>query len=341
MGPAVRSPAPRFDGWLPIRFFWHEGEPRVDWCHFGDRALSEPFFRDSVEVALRQPFNEAFRRDTPASDLREWRCASPGIEPTAFVQHASRCGSTLVAQMLAATGEHIVVSEPPALDSVLRAHRMVGSVAEGAQVEWLRGLVSALAQPRRGERAFVVKLDAWHIFELHTLRAAFPATPWIYLYRDPLEIAVSQVRERGSYMIPGVLGPTFDLFAPGEALRMPAEEFIARVLGRMLEAAGDGCARAGGVPMHYSELPQALWTWAAPLFGVEQRSRQAMQGATRWNAKRPQLEFEADGEAKRREATPALRAAVERWAAPAYARLEAMRDSARAHRAHALGEASR
>jgi len=83
MGPAVRSPAPRFDGWLPIRFFWHEGEPRVDWCHFGDRALSEPFFRDSVEVALRQPFNEAFRRDTPASDLREWRCASPGIEKLA------------------------------------------------------------------------------------------------------------------------------------------------------------------------------------------------------------------------------------------------------------------
>ncbi|HZZ91161.1 MAG TPA: hypothetical protein VFE23_01290 [Usitatibacter sp.] len=337
------SEAHEFDGWLPVRVFWHGGAARVDWCWFGDRPLAEPFFRDSANLAMRHPFNQAFRRETPIDALSRLREERPGMAPTAFLHHASRCGSTLVSQMLAATGEHVVVSEPHTLDAILRARYMGPGVAAGSEVEWARGLLSALAQSRRGERAFVVKLDAWSIFELHTLREAFPATPWVYLYRDPLEIAVSQVRERGAYMVPGMLGPALELLGAVEVARMPHEEFIARVLGRMLEAAGEGCAREGGVLLHYEELPEALWTWAAPLFGVrdDPAIRAALGHAARWNAKNPQLEFESDSGRKQREASPALREAIERWAHPAYHRLETARLAARAARGPRAMESAR
>ena len=188
-----------FAGWLPIRVFWRDGALRVDWCYFGNTRLKDPFFRDSVIVALRQPFNQAFRRDTSIAELQEWRHASPGLAPTAFLFHASRCGSTLIAQMLAALDSHTVISEPPMLDTILRARYLAPGIDEDSQIEWLRALVSSLAQARNGETGFVIKLDAWNVFELGLMRKAFPATPWVYLYRDPLEIAVSQLRERGAY----------------------------------------------------------------------------------------------------------------------------------------------
>jgi hypothetical protein len=323
--------AARLDGWLPIRVFWRDGRAWVDWCHFGDARLSEPFFRDSVDVALRQPFNQAFRRETPIDALREWRAASPGLEPTAFLYHASRCGSTLIAQMLAALGTHIVISEPPMVDAVLRAHHLQPGLDQATQVDWLRGLVSALGQPRHGETGFVIKLDAWSVFELALMRKAFPRVPWIYLYRDPLEIAVSQVRERGAYMIPGVLGPGMAMFPPDEALEMPAETFIARVLGKMLEAGHAGCVNAGGHALHYAELPQAMWTSLRPVLGIpdDDASREKLQRAARWNAKNPQLEFAADAERKQREARPELRLVVDQWAAAPYRAMEAMRTGSR------------
>lgn len=324
-------PSARFDGWIPIRVFWRDGRAWVDWCHFGDLRLTEPFFRDSVATALRLPFNQALRRETPIDALRAWREESPGLAPTAFLFHASRCGSTLVAQMLAALGTHVVISEPPMIDAVLRARYLAPELDEATQVEWLRGLVSALGQPRHGETGFMIKLDAWSVFELALVRRAFPQTPWIYLYRDPLEIAVSQVRERGAYMIPGVIGPALPLFGP-EAMIMPAEEFIARVLGKMLEAGREGCVNAGGLALHYDELPDAIGTSFRDALGIadDARSSEALRGAARWNAKTPQMKFEGDAERKRREAGPELRRLVDQWARPAYRAIEAMRVASRA-----------
>ena len=323
-------PSRRFAGWLPIRVFWRDFAFWVDWCYFGDTRLTAPFFRDSVTVALRQPFNQAFRRETPIAELQEWHHASPGLKPTAFLFHASRCGSTLISQMLASLDSHIVISEPPMLDTILRARYLAPGLNEDSQVEWLRALVSSLAQARGGETGFVIKLDAWSVFELNLMRKAFPDTPWVYLYRDPLEIAVSQLRERGAYMIPGMLGPALYMFDPKEVMAMCPEEFIARVLGRMLEAGHVGCMHAGGRALHYRHLPQAMWTEFGDVFGIrnDATSLEKLQKAARWNAKHPQFEFVEDSERKQREATPVLRNFVERWATPAYRALEGARADA-------------
>ncbi len=320
----------RFDAWLPIRVFWRDGQARVDWCYFGESRLTQPLFRDSVTHALRQPFNLAFRRETPVDALREWRAASPGLEPTAFLYHASRCGSTLVARMLAALDTHIVVSEPPMLDAVLSAHRLVPDPAQAPRIEWLRGLVSALAQPRNGEAACVVTLDAWTVLDLDLMRKAFPDTPWIYLYRDPLEIAVSQLRERAAFMIPGVVSSVAEIFDPQELGGMRPEEFVARVLGKMLEAGNAGCMHAGGPALRYDELPQALWTSHRQLLGVrdDPHSLEALRNAARRSTESPHTELGTDPQRQQCAASSGLRALVDRWAAPAYRALERTRSGA-------------
>ena len=117
---------------------------------------------------------------------------------------------------------------------------------------------------------------------------------------------------------------------------MPAEEFVARVLGKMLEAGREGCVNSGGLALHYNELPQALWTSCRNVLGIggDARSLEALQAAARRDAENPHFEFATDSQRKQREASPALRQLVERWAGPAYRALEAVRAARLAQAGH-------
>jgi len=317
----------RFDGWIPIRVYPHAAGYLVDWCFFGRRRLTEPFFRDSVQIALQEPFNLAFRQESTIDALLEWAEVSPGIRPTAFIFHTSRCGSTLLSRMMMTLESHVVASEPPLLDAVLRASYSLPTLPAEIQMAWVRATLSALAQRRIGtESRFVVKLDAWNITELPLVRSAYPDVPWIFLYRDPLEVAVSQFNMPGAHMVPGVLGPSLALIRADEAIAMPRVEFIARILGRIFEAGHEGCRTFGGRPVHYRELPDALWTSLAGDFGInaDAGTVATLRDAARLDAKNPHFEFVADAENKRSTAGTALRHAVARWVEPAYAALETL-----------------
>ncbi|WP_025113424.1 aspartyl beta-hydroxylase [Pseudomonas sp. H1h] len=307
-----------YDGWLPIRVWSVAGLWQVDWCWFGDTPLHQPFFRDAVEEALRLPFNQAFRRLTPLSTLTEWQVQSPGLIPSAFILHASRCGSTLISQMLARLEDHIVVSEPPALDALLRS-----DLPAAERQAAIAGLLSAYGQRRRGvEQRLVIKLDAWNIGEWPLLRECFPDTPWLFVYRDPLEIAVSHVRRPGMHMVPGMLG---DCVLEDGLPFAGSEDFIARRLGRLLEAGCIHCREGGGLAVNYSELPGAMTGRLAGLFRLNVEQRQQVLAATAQHAKQPSQRFVADGEDKRREASPQLQARVRSCAAAPYAALERWR----------------
>jgi hypothetical protein len=217
----------------------------------------------------------------------------------------------------------VVLSEPPPLDALLRAHYR--SDLEGAaQRVAVSALLSALGQaPNASVRQLVVKLDAWNIFELPLLRQCFPDTPWLFVYRDPLEIAASHLRMAGMHMIPGQIGAS-PLDRPDEPL-VPREAYIARRLGRLLEQAARMCREQGGMLVEYRELPRALaGRLRAPLGIAPEQVQPAMATSAR-NAKRPLEDFSADGQQKRDSASVELREAVARWAQKPYLELESLR----------------
>jgi hypothetical protein len=307
-----------FDGWLPIRVWPVDGQWRVDWCWFGETPLHQPFFREAVDDALRLPFNQAFRRQTPLSALTEWQAQSPGLAPSAFILHASRCGSTLISQMLAQLDDHIVVSEPPPLDALLRNE--LPAIERRAAIT---GLLSAYGQRRRGiEQRLVIKLDAWNIGEWPLLQDCFADTPWLFLYRDPLEIAVSHLRRPGMHMVPGMLGDcVLEDGLPFEG----REDFIARRLGRLLEAGWLHCRDSGGLAVNYSELPDAMAGRLARFFRLNDVQRQQVFAAAAQHAKQPSQVFVADGEDKRREASALLQERVRTFALAPFEALEELR----------------
>jgi hypothetical protein len=326
---AVPETGPPPAGWLPIRASWRD-EIDVHWSLFGSEPLRGPFFEGDIRRSLRRPFNSLFRAVTPISTLAEWTARHPGPRPSGFIFHMSRCGSTLVSQMLAALDHNIVVSEAGPIDAVVQAPLVRPDLTEEIQTQWLASMVGALGHRRTGrERHYFVKLDSWHTRALPLFRRAFPEVPWIFMYRDPVEVMVSQLRMPGVQMIPGALGP--DVVAVGAPSQPQSrEDYIARVLARICEPVVRHHGEGGGLVVDYRELPEALWTKILPHFGVacSEADRAVMMAAARYDAKTPSLKFAPDAEEKQGAATERTRAAAEAQLGDLHRRLDALRLSA-------------
>ena len=314
--------------WIPVRFLWQQRQPVVEWCYLSRRRFTEPFFEETLQQVMRMPFNMLFRRQTPVEAMLDWQVTHPGLPPTGFIFHMSRCGSTLVAQMLAALPQNIVFSEASPINEVLRAIQDAPTPDEKQRIGWLRAMVSALGQRRHPEeRHLFIKFDCWHTLDLPLLRAAFPRTPWIFLYRDPLEVMVSQEKNRGIYLVPGSTDSVRFGIDLHDGIQMPPEDFAARILARMLQAAVEHQAVGGGMLVNYRQLPQAVTTSIANHFGVSWSDEETakMYQVTQFDAKAPSLFFAADQLAKQRAVTEAIATATRRWITPLYERLESLR----------------
>jgi hypothetical protein len=314
MARALGVNAVSLESWTPVRVHWR-GEPVVEWRWTDGITFDEPFFVQTIERALRTPFSLLFRRETPLDDLDD---LPDHLTPNGFVFHVSRCGSTLLTEMLAAVPEHLVLAEPIPVDNVLRAPAPAAD-----KVRWLRTIVSALGQRRRGdERAYILKLDSWNIFGLDVVRKAFPDVPWVFLSREPVEVLASHFQQRGAHMVPGAIDPRLFGLEPETITHMPPEEYCARVLAAIC-GAGVEHRDERGLFVDYRDLPDAFFTRILEHFGLDctAAERAKMADATHFHAKNPHLFFADDRDAKLASASPALREAAERWVRPVYEEL--------------------
>lgn len=314
-----RWPAP---GWLPARSVPGAGEPAIDWAWFGDRALREPLFEDSVRRATALPLSRALRTRTDLPALIGGADGDQSLEPDGFVFHMSRCGSTLVAQMLAAVPHHIVASEPAPLDDLLQ-WAVTSDTPLERKVAALRAVVRALGRNRTGNsRRFFLKLEAWSITALPLVRAAFPSTPWIFLYRKPEEVMVSHVGMPGMHFAAGAIPGIGQVHAAASS----TEDLGAAVLARYLAAGIEHAATGGGRLIDYADLRDAMLTTIPAHFGFEPSAdeRAAMSSAANRNAKAPDRSYADDTAEKRARLTPAILAAVERHLREPYSRIDAL-----------------
>jgi mannose-6-phosphate isomerase-like protein (cupin superfamily) len=262
-------------GWIPFHLEFPAGSaPLAEWIYAPGERLTEPFFEDSIRKFRWHPLTNLTRCKAPLP-------AAIGA-PAGMIFHLSRCGSTLVAKSFAALPHTTVLSEPPPFDQILQS---AGSDEE--KIAWLRSFVGAFAG-----RSKILKLDAWHMPHLRLIRQAFPQTPWIFLFRHPLEVLASHLRQPGLHMIP-----------PPEN-RLSRVDFAAGVLAGILRAALDARSEPGGLFVDYTELPQAITGKIAAHFGMplSEADYLLIREASQVDAKRPSNTFVPDTEAKRQAA---------------------------------------
>ena len=310
--------------WLPTAIVPTPQGAAVTWAHFAGAPLSESFFESSARRAGGLPINRLLTRRSTLQSLIDAPVPDDALLPDGFIFHMSRCGSTLAAQMIAALPGAIVASEAIPIDSAVQLNHQIPGLPLDIHVRVLRAIVAAIGRNRTGDaQRYVIKLDAWHIKALPLFRAAFPGTPWAFMYRDPVEVMVSQKRQTGLMVVPGEMQPeTFTTDGEDSTLAHGAN-----VLGQICQSAVDGMARGGGMLINYSEMPDAVPDRLLPHFGIaiDAADRAAMQAATRQDVKSKDRAFAPDSADKRAEATPDIQAVVERYMAAPHAALEALR----------------
>lgn len=310
-------------GWIP--FYLKRGE--VHWGYMGPERFVEPFSENTLQKLAGRPFNQLLRQRTGLEVLVERAASHPGVPLRGLVFHISRCGSTLAAQILAALRDTVVLSEPVAFDTLLQwlAATPPSDADHGPVL--LRGILSALGQARRPEdRRLFVKTDCWHVCHIDRILSAFPGVPWMFLYRDPVEVLVSQARMPGQFIVPSALRK-HGLIPPEPLLTRPLEHG-AWVLGQILHGAAAALRKhPGGMPVNYRELPAALHTRMARHFQRHpgEQEAEAWRAVSARDAKNPRQPFRPDSAGKLAGADDAIRQIAARWLDAPYAELERLR----------------
>ncbi len=269
--------------WYPVGLDDHlaQAQPTLWWRYLGQRRLTEAFFEDSF--VGQSPQDRRVCR-TPLAALDDLPEAVP---PTAFIFHVSRCGSTLLTQMLATLPHCIVASEPPVLDAFFWLHHHSPQRSGGDHT--LRQLVAALGQRRSGETHLFIKLDSWHMPWLPWLRNVFPGIPCLLLYRDPSRVLASHRRQRGAHMVPGLVDLSRLQLSGADLAPGDLDGFGVRVLAGVFRSAlaHATTGQPGLTLMNYPQLPSALWTHLLTQWGVPCSARQAlaMQSRAAFHAK--------------------------------------------------------
>ncbi len=246
-------------GWYPVALGEQAGT--VWWRDMGSQRFVQPFFHDSL---VAQPPGERRVCQTPLDALATLHDT---VAPTAFVFHVSRCGSTLLTQMLATLTQNIVMSEPPVLDAFFRLHHR--SPQRSGGLVTLRRLVAVLGQRRSAqERHFFVKLDSWHTPWMGLLRQAFPTTPMVFVDRAPEEVLASHRRHRGPQMVPGLMDLSALQVSSAGLAPSDLDGYTLRVLDAIRAAATAACSDVQPIVLDYQDLPQALWNSLLPACAV-------------------------------------------------------------------------
>lgn len=315
-----------FDRFYPLELRAIPGfqKLRVVWADFGDLPFTDPYFSLTIKKAQEWPtLGRKFQTDLDVLQALAANCASLPFAGSIF--HMARTGSTLISRLFSKIQIVSSISEYTIIDhALLRA----ADWAEDDRNRLLHDVVKIVARPRRpSDRSLVLKMtDATPNTRLPFFRAAFPNVPWVFVYRDPVEVMVSMLTK-----------PTgnVDLWLKNRAnaarfLQMPEladaslwpADFMARTLrGFCLEAlkAAKATPRGLFLALSYDRLPHAIWETVAPHFGVEltDREREIMQVEARFSAKeQSQVEFKSDRSSKIRQASSRVVALAKEYVEP-------------------------
>ena len=314
-------------GWLPVDAVVVDKRPGLWWMEMTDVSLDEPFFQQTVDRVKTKKRGELF---TEFDVLLQLEKVLESVPPTGFIFHSSRCGSTLVANACRAIANSIVLSEAPAIDKLI-ARFFTDVNKEWLYSVFLRGVVHALGQRRSGnEQHLFIKFACTSFAQIERITRIWPHVPWLFLYRDPIETIMSNIKSPPSWLLDDdwrVLASISGV-SPNEVAAMSLEERCARSIGAFYSRAV-ALANDKSMLLNYNQLSVPVISSVLEFFNVSP-STQELEAIARASGvyskevsrTRP---FEDDAGAKQKLASDLVREVAARWSNEPYQRLEEKR----------------
>jgi len=215
------------NNWIP----WKLSGSLCQWIYIGNKKFTEPFFNDTISACRN--FEENCKPFKVFSDLKimeQWSEDVGSLTPTAIIFHVSRCGSTLLSQLLCLDKAHIVLSEVPLFDELLRTPYKKNTTIS-IDKNYIKAAINLYCMQRdEKEKRVFIKTDSWHLHFYKELRNLFPSMPFIFLYRNPGEIILSQQKQRGMQSVPGLVEPEVFGFSAEQINNVSLDLYMAKVL---------------------------------------------------------------------------------------------------------------
>ncbi|MBC7774701.1 MAG: hypothetical protein H7246_04620 [Phycisphaerae bacterium] len=326
--PGHYNELPDLSGFFPVRISNIDNKHFVKFAKLPPEAFDNPFMEPDPMVRM----GEKPGYDTKGfwlDPLLDHIIDSPHIPVGGFIFHLSRCGSTLVTQMMKTLDDLLVISEPPGISNILFQNELV-SEQKSIVAKRFKALVLAHAHSLdfRKKKLFI-KFQEFPIFHLDIIHEAFPDTPWIFLYREPLEIMASWFQDEadtGPFLMrlhqhkkPNYLAKKLQIY-PSDVEQMPREEVAAKIIAQMIQVAMSNLGRHG-LAIDYASLPRAFFSRIAPHFNLSLTGKQAqsiLEVSKYYSKKKDGKIFMEDSADKRDAASREIKEAAIKWAHPQY-----------------------
>lgn len=229
--------ANELDGRFPyLPVVLDDGRLGFRWIFLGDMRFSQPFFTETCLRAAGLPENSFMKMPITAADtVLEVAEAADSLEPSAFIYHISRCGSTMLTQQLCLDERFIVVSEAAVLDMVLRLPYQTHGLNIEASDRLFMALIKLLGRRQSGnETHLFIKADSWHTMLYDRIHSLYPEAASFLMSRKVDEVARSHKKQPGIHSVPGLIEPEIFGFTTHQYSGMLPEPYLLKVLDRYL-----------------------------------------------------------------------------------------------------------
>ncbi|HEX7296142.1 MAG TPA: hypothetical protein VF251_10345 [Pyrinomonadaceae bacterium] len=311
--------------YFPVDAVIRDGKPQIEWLKMPDLNFREPFFHQTVQRA-RQSNTSSF---TDLEVLLQVAKATPAISPSGFIFHTSRCGSTLVANACRALHATRVIAEAPVIDKLISrlfTDAEPGSTKEVIYLSLIRAAAQSLARDLEEGSRYFVKFACASILQVKALRRTWPDVPFLIMFRDPIDVTVSNLRNPPEWMSvdsnPAAAAAIIGV-GVNQLSGMADVEFCARALGRYYAAAESFAGDHKTHLVDYSQLTAERLMQILGWFGAPPSPTEAaeVEHCLISYSKDPARVFRPDTAEKRAAASRQVIEAVEKWAVPLYDRL--------------------
>jgi hypothetical protein len=313
--------------YTPVRLIISSDPYNVIWLKTGKLTVHQPFFEHRL---LHSWISQIRPRlgSTSIDRLIDLHKTDPGLAPTGFVFHVSRCGSTLVSNMLSVPASCSVLSEPFSVGTSLILAET--SLPEQQHIEIFRALLGVLGRPQTpNQKHLFVKFTSWNVLYLSFIKKVFPEVPWIFIYRRPLEVAVSNLEDRIAWNLannhPRLIERQLGI---PDMSSLSVEEFYARVIAKYGESALRGLD-TNSMLVEYGEISESFIPRLLSFFKIEptEEEIERMKGCLKLYSKdgTKQRKYSADGVKKVKMASPHLKEMIDRYSVASYEALESTR----------------
>jgi hypothetical protein len=345
----------QFKGWTPIELHLSKHFQGVAWLNVGQAYFTDK--RSTFTVCRSwQNQNKPQPIWTQLDVLTKLQNISPGLKPKGFIFNVSKCGSTLLARMLSSLPRNLVISEDGTINKSLMPNELMAEVdgfPESSRVELFRSVISALGQPRLGvEENYIIRFSPFNVLALPFIKHIFPEVPWVFLYRHPLEVVVSDLIDLETYKhIAGLVRQILNLtasditrispehshlakeildFSASEIATMSDEEFLARRNRAYSQMAYHYFDPKNTLLINYNQLlSESGLSQIIDFFKIEISDAEMVKMLdnlkvySKENIR--QKVYKDDRADKQKIASKKVRALVDRWAMEPYLKLEEIR----------------